>query len=41
MELFRDKELNRTYEVIEPTYINEQLLIDISNSVIEELKDYM
>ena len=41
MELFRDKELNRNYEVIEPTYINEQLLIDIANSVIEELKDYM
>ena len=41
MELFRDKELNRKYEVIEPTYINEQLLIDITNSVIEELEDYM
>ena len=41
MELFRDKELNRTYEVIEPTYINEQLLINISNSVLEELEDYI
>ena len=41
MELFRDKELNKNYEVIEPKYINEQLLVDITNSVIEELEDYM
>ena len=41
MELFRDKELNKNYEVIEPTYFNEELLERITNSVIEELQDYI
>ncbi len=41
MELYRDKELNKTYEVIEPTYFNEEFLIEISNNVLEELQDYI